>query len=79
MTKVAKIMSKNLTADLREYVRESLNAPTIGVAPVERFENAPSGHRPTDLLPGAKSVVAVPIPVLRSLLDLLARMEKAQT
>jgi epoxyqueuosine reductase len=79
MKRSVNTMSKNLTADLREYVRESLNAPTIGVAPVERFENAPKGHRPTDLLPGAKSVVAVPIPVLRSLLDLLTRMEKAQT
>jgi len=31
----------------------------VGVAPVARFENAPEGHKPTDLLPGAKSVVSM--------------------
>lgn len=37
----------------------------VGVAPVERFSNAPEGHRPEDLLRGAQSVIsfAVRIPV----------------
>ena len=36
----------------------------VGVAPVERFGGAPAGHHPTDILPGATSVVvcAKPIP-----------------
>jgi len=71
-------MSRELTLAFRKYLRESLNAPAVGIGPVERLEGAPPGHRATDLLPGAKAVVAVPIPVLRSLLDLLERMEKAQ-
>ena len=28
----------------------------FGIAPVDRFANMPEGHRPNDLLPGAKSV-----------------------
>jgi epoxyqueuosine reductase QueG len=71
-------MSRELTADLKRYLEESLNAPIVGIGSVERFKDAPEGHRPTDILPGAKAVVAVPIPVLRSLLDLLGRMEKGQ-
>jgi epoxyqueuosine reductase len=31
------------------------------IAPVERFENAPEGHHPTDLLPRAKSVISMGI------------------
>ena len=40
-------------------------ANLVGVAPVERFEGAPVGHHPTDILSGARSVVvcAKPIPV----------------
>ena len=26
-------------------------ADLVGVAPVERFENAPEGHKPTDFMP----------------------------
>jgi ferredoxin len=33
----------------------------VGIAPVDRFEHAPQGHKPTDLLPGAKSVVSMGI------------------
>ena len=33
----------------------------IGFAPVERFENAPAGRRPTDLLDGAKTVISLGI------------------
>ncbi len=71
-------MSRELTLNLKRYLKESLNAPTVGIAPVERFKDAPPGHLPTDLLPGAKAVVAIPIPVLRSLLELLERMEEGR-
>jgi len=71
-------MSRDLTVALRKYLKNSLSAPTIGIASVERLKDAPAGHRPADLLPGAKSVVVIPIPVLRSLLELLGRMEKGQ-
>jgi epoxyqueuosine reductase len=31
----------------------------FGIAPVDRFANLPEGHRPNDLLPGAKSVLVM--------------------
>lgn len=31
----------------------------VRIAPVERFEHAPEGHKPTDLLEGAQSVIVV--------------------
>jgi epoxyqueuosine reductase QueG len=36
-----------------------LGAHLIGVAPICRFDGAPRGHHPTDLLPDCKSVVVV--------------------
>jgi epoxyqueuosine reductase len=46
-------------------------ADLVGIAPVERFEAAPKGHRPEDILPGARSVVAmakrIPLPIVKSI------------
>lgn len=36
-----------------------LGADLCGIAPVERFRDAPAGFRPTDVFPQAKSVVAL--------------------
>ena len=41
----------------------------VGVAPVERFEGAPTGHHPTDLLPGAKTVLSFGIRLLDRVLE----------
>ena len=39
---------------------QGFGADVVGIAPVERWdEHVPEGHRPADLLPGAKSVVVV--------------------
>jgi epoxyqueuosine reductase QueG len=35
----------------------SKGADLVGVAPVDRFHEAPEGHKPTDILPDAKTVV----------------------
>jgi len=35
----------------------------VGVATIERFRNAPEGHKPEDLLPGAGSVISMGIRV----------------
>jgi len=46
-------------------------ADLVGIAPVERFEGAPKRHKPEDILPGAKSVVAmakrIPLPIVKSI------------
>jgi len=34
-------------------------ADVVGIAPVERFEGAPKGFHPCDLLPGARSVIVI--------------------
>lgn len=57
-----------LTDAVKDYAR-SYGAHLVGVAPVERFEGAPVGHHPADLLPGAKSVVVVAIRLFQSCLD----------
>ena len=33
----------------------------VGIAAIERFSNAPEGHKPTDLLPGAEAVISMGI------------------
>jgi len=53
-------------------------ASVVGVASVDRFEDAPVGHRPGDLLPGAKSVVVAGVRVPRRVVEwrgLLAKSE----
>ena len=47
----------SLSAVVKDYAR-SRGADFVGIAPVERFEKAPGGHRPSDILVGARSVVA---------------------
>ena len=50
-------------ADLTSEVKQAalgFGADVVGIAPVERWdEHVPEGHRPADLLPGARSVVVV--------------------
>ncbi len=57
-----------LTQDLKTFARER-GAHLVGIAPVERFADGPLGHRPADLLPGARSVVVVGLPLFQSVLD----------
>ena len=52
------MIDKKLTQKTKEYARQ-LGADLIGVAPVERFEAAPPGHKPQELLPDAKSVIVI--------------------
>ncbi|MCP4689700.1 MAG: epoxyqueuosine reductase [Desulfobacterales bacterium] len=44
-------------------------ADLVGVAPVERFENAPEGHRPTDFMPGCKSVISIALHLFQGMAD----------
>ncbi|MDQ0287696.1 epoxyqueuosine reductase QueG [Desulfofundulus luciae] len=46
----------SITESLQKLAR-SLNLCALGAAPVERYREAPPGHRPDDFLPGARSVV----------------------
>jgi epoxyqueuosine reductase len=42
-----------------KQLAHDLGADLCGIAPVERFDEAPAGFRPRDIFPQAKSVVAV--------------------
>ncbi len=48
------------TDELKKYILDS-GAKLVGIAPASRFEGAPDGKRPEDLLPSAKSVVVIGI------------------
>jgi epoxyqueuosine reductase len=50
-------MSQPSSKEIKNMVKD-FGATIVGIAPVERFEGAPPGHGPLDLLPTAKSVVA---------------------
>lgn len=51
-------MASELTRTIKERALAE-GTHLMGIAPVERFEGAPSGHHPTDLLRGARSVVVI--------------------
>lgn len=52
----------SLTKRAKELARSN-NIDYVGIAPVDRFVNAPQGHKPTDLLPSAESVISMGIRV----------------
>lgn len=54
--------------DLRA-VAEREGVDLLGVAPVDRFADAPRGHKPGDLLPGARSVLSIGIHLALALVD----------
>ncbi|MEM2393388.1 MAG: hypothetical protein QXG11_01025 [Candidatus Bathyarchaeia archaeon] len=48
----------NLASEVKEFAF-SQDVDLVGIANVERFVDAPAGHRPADLLPKAKSVIVL--------------------
>ena len=48
-----------LTEKVKELALKQLGADLVGVTSVDRFTKAPAGHKPEELLPGAKSVVVI--------------------
>lgn len=51
-------MSSRLTREVKEFAL-GLDIDLVGIASVDRFRYAPEGHRPTDLLPRARSVIVM--------------------
>lgn len=51
----------SLTGEVKEFATEDLDMDYTGIASVGRLSGAPEGHRPTDLLPGAKSVIVMAV------------------
>ncbi|MCL5735973.1 MAG: 4Fe-4S binding protein [Actinobacteria bacterium] len=51
----------HLRDEVKEYALTSLDMDLVGVTDVDRLSGAPAGYRPTDLLPGAKSVIVMAV------------------
>jgi len=65
--KEEEIMSE-LTLEVKTLAKEQ-GAHLVGIASVDRFAEAPKGHHPTDLVPGAKSVVSIAHRYFQTVLD----------
>ncbi len=48
-----------LKQQLKDYALDALEMSLVGVSGVDRLAGAPAGHRPTDILPGARSVIVM--------------------
>ena len=58
----------DLTRELLDMAKAG-GASLTGVAPVERFDGAPRGHHPAELLPGAKAVLTFGIRILDRVME----------
>jgi len=63
----------NYTKEIKDLVLGKFGMDYCGIAPVERFTEAPEGKRPEDLLPGAKSVIVFGVRILDGALQGLFR------
>jgi epoxyqueuosine reductase len=66
--KVAAKQDPELTKEISSTILE-LGADMVGVAPVERFENAPKGNGPLDYMPDAKNVISIGIHLADGICD----------
>jgi len=63
----------HLKNEVKKYATEHLDMDYIGIASVERLAGAPAGARPTDLLPGAKSVVVMAVKLSQGVVQTIFR------
>jgi epoxyqueuosine reductase len=65
-----------LTQAVAEKLLE-LGADLVGFAPVERFANAPEGHRPTDFMPECKTVISIAVHLFQGMAEVWGEYDKA--
>ena len=53
------MIDQAFTREVRDFAKTQLGVDLFGVAGVDRFADAPAGHQPGELLPGAKSVIVM--------------------
>jgi epoxyqueuosine reductase QueG len=63
-------MKVDLTQEIKT-IALSEGACIFGVAPVKRFQDAPSGHKPHEILPKARSVVVTGLKLLNGIVETL--------
>ncbi|OPY70426.1 MAG: hypothetical protein A4E57_00566 [Syntrophorhabdaceae bacterium PtaU1.Bin034] len=65
-----------LTDQVKGFIeRISHGLAAVGVAPADRFDEAPPGHGPTAFIPDAKAVVVIGLPIVEGLMNLDRFME----
>ncbi len=64
-------LTQKVTDTLLEW-----GADLVGIAPVERFANAPEGHRPTDFLPECKSVISIALHIFKGMADVWGQYDE---
>jgi epoxyqueuosine reductase QueG len=64
--KERRMVDYSLTKEVKEFAIHQLGADIVGVGGADRFVDAPTGHHPDELLPGAKSVIVIAIRLLNS-------------
>lgn len=70
---------KLLTEELKQYILDKSNGVAlVGVAPIDRFDGAPEGHRPSDFVQNARSVVVIALPIVSGLTNYDEYMEESQ-
>ncbi len=65
-----------LTSDLKTFAIETLAVDLVGIALVERFEEAPKENQPTYYMPNAKSVIVLASRILPMLSEVAGRYEE---
>jgi len=58
----------NIREKIKKYVFDH-EGDLFGITPAQRLNKAPEGHRPTDLMPGAKSIIVVGKRCLKGMVD----------
>lgn len=53
------MIDHELTREMKEFALGQLGTDLVGVTSVDRCGHAPAGHRPEELLPGARSVIVM--------------------
>ena len=56
------------TKEVREFLFDR-GATVVGLAPASAFADAPAGHRATDIIPNAESVIVMGVKLVSSLVD----------
>lgn len=65
-----------LSDEVKDYALTALEVDLVGVTSVDRLSGAPDGHRPTDLLPGSKSVIVMGVRLPVGALQAISRAHK---
>jgi epoxyqueuosine reductase len=62
-----------LKEEIKEYAIDRLDMDYVGIASTDRLSGAPEGSRPTDILPGAKSVIVMAVRISKGAIQTIFR------